>query len=42
MVTYNKNEMLPQRKGALNAWSELIENMQLDNEVIIQPRRVSD
>ena len=42
MATYNKNEMLPQRKESLNAWSELIENMQQDNVVIIQPQRISE
>lgn len=26
-ATYNKNEMLPQRKGALEKWSEIIEGI---------------
>ena len=38
MATYNKNEMLPQRKEALNAWSKLVENMQQDNVVIIESK----
>jgi hypothetical protein len=33
MATYNKNEMLPQRKEALNLWSEFIENL-LQEKVI--------
>lgn len=27
MATYNKNEMLPQRKDALNRWGEFLENL---------------
>ena len=27
MATYNKNEMLPQRKEALEKWAELIEDL---------------
>ena len=27
MATYNKNEMLPQRKDALNSWGEFLENL---------------
>ncbi len=27
MATYNKNEMLPQRKEALEKWSDLINNL---------------
>jgi hypothetical protein len=27
MATYNKNEMLHQRKDALNRWGELLENL---------------
>ncbi len=27
MATYNKNEMLPQRKDALNSWGEFVENL---------------
>ncbi len=27
MATYNKNEMLPQRKEALNQWAQFIENL---------------
>nr|HAT8715378.1 tyrosine-type recombinase/integrase [Legionella jordanis] len=40
MATYNKNEMLPQRKEALNAWSQLIENMLQGNVVVLQPQRI--
>ncbi len=32
MATYNKNEMLPQRKEALERWSECIQNLLLTQE----------
>lgn len=35
MATYNKNEMLPQRKGALEKWSQHIEFLSQDNVVPI-------
>lgn len=35
MATYNKNEMLPQRKEALNLWSEFIENLVEENVIPI-------
>ncbi|KTD72467.1 integrase [Legionella tucsonensis] len=31
MATYNRNEMLPQRKDALNKWAECLENLVNDN-----------
>lgn len=31
MATYNKNEMLPQRKEALERWSQQIESLSHDN-----------
>lgn len=34
MATYNKNEMLPERKDALNRWSQYIENLVSNNNVI--------
>lgn len=39
MATYNKNEMLPQRKDALNAWAQYIENLLKDNVVSFQVKR---
>lgn len=33
MATYNRNEMLPQRKEALNKWSEYLTNLLVDNIV---------
>ena len=32
MATYNKNEMLPQRKEALEPWAECIQNLVQCNE----------
>lgn len=40
MATYNKNEMLPQRKEALNRWSEYLENLLHDNVVPLQLKHV--
>jgi len=34
MATYNKNEMLLERKAALNQWAEYIENLVLNSNVI--------
>lgn len=31
MATYNKNEMLPQRKEALERWSQHLESLSQDN-----------
>jgi len=33
MATYNKNEMLPQRKDTLNRWAQFIENLLQENVV---------
>ncbi len=33
MATYNRNEMLVQRKEALNKWSNFLENLLQDNVV---------
>ena len=41
MATYNRNDMLPQREEALNAWAQYIENLLQDNVVPIQIKRVS-
>mgnify|MGYP003646184177 FL=1 len=35
MATYNKNEMLHERKEALNQWGQYIENLLTDNIVSI-------
>lgn len=35
MATYNRNEMLPQRREALERWAVCIENMMQDNVVYI-------
>ena len=34
MSTYNKNEMLPERKEALEKWEQHIENMIKSNNII--------
>jgi hypothetical protein len=34
MATYNKNEMLPERKAALSQWSKYIENIVTTSNVI--------
>jgi len=39
MATYNKNEMLAQRREALNAWADYIENLLKDNVVPLQVKR---
>ncbi len=31
MATYNKNEMLPQRKDALNQWGQHLDSLLVDN-----------
>ena len=38
MATYNKNEMLPQRKEALDRWAQFVENLLQENVVPIQKR----
>jgi integrase len=38
MATYNRNEMLYERKEALDAWAEYIENLLQNNVVSIQKR----
>jgi len=40
MATYNKNEMLPQRKEALTRWSQYLENLLHDNVVPLQRKQV--
>lgn len=40
MATYNKNEMLPQRKEALVQWSQYLENLLHDNVVPLQRKLV--
>ncbi|MCX7124356.1 MAG: site-specific integrase, partial [Gammaproteobacteria bacterium] len=34
MATYNKNEMMPERKDALSQWAHLIENLVTNSNVI--------
>ena len=41
MATYNKNEMLPQRKEALERWAQYVENLLQDNEIPIQVKKIS-
>lgn len=40
MATYNKNEMLPQRKEALTRWNQYLENLLHDNVVPLQRQQV--
>lgn len=40
MATYNKNEMLHQRKEALTQWSQYLENLLHDNVVPLQCKKV--
>ena len=40
MATYNKNEMLPQRKEALIRWSQYLENLLHDNVVPLQRKQI--
>ena len=41
MATYNKNEMLPQRKEALTRWSDYLENLLQNNVVPISLSKCS-
>ena len=41
MATYNKNEMLPQRKEALTQWSQYLENLLQKNVAPIQFKPIS-
>jgi integrase len=41
MATYNKNEMLPQRKEALEQWGQCIERLFYDNEVLLSMENFS-
>ncbi|WP_412754404.1 tyrosine-type recombinase/integrase [Legionella donaldsonii] len=41
MATYNRNEMLPQRKEALTKWSEYLENLLQDNVIPIPLNKCS-
>ncbi len=34
MATYNKNEMLPERKEALNMWAQHIENLTNNSNIV--------
>lgn len=34
MATYNKNEMLPERKEALNQWAQYIETLMIGSNII--------
>jgi integrase len=40
MATYNKNEMLPQRKDALTRWSQYIEGLLEDNVIPISRKNI--
>lgn len=39
MATYNRNEMLVQRKEALTKWSHYLESLLQDNVVPMQARK---
>ena len=41
MATYNKNEMLPQRKDALNRWAQHVEDLLQDNVIPISLKKCS-
>ena len=41
MATYNRNEMLVQRKEALTKWSHYLESLRQDNVVPMQARKTS-
>ena len=41
MATYNRNEMLVQRKEALTKWSHYLESLLQDNVVPMQARKTS-
>ncbi len=41
MATYNKNEMLPQRREALNQWSKFLEDILKDNVISISLKKCS-
>ena len=41
MATYNRNEMLHQRKEALNKWSQYLENLLQDNVIPISLSKCS-
>jgi integrase len=40
MATYNKNEMIPQRKDALTRWSQYLERLLEDNIVVFQLKKI--
>lgn len=44
MATYNKNKMLPQRKDALERWSQHLESLSQDNIVVawMQQREIQE
>ncbi len=39
MATYNRNEMLPQRRDALNQWAQCIENLIRNDILLFQHRK---
>ena len=41
MATYNKNEMLPQRKDALNRWAQFVEDLLQENVISISFKKCS-
>jgi integrase len=41
MATYNKNEMLPQRKEALTQWSQYLDSLLAENVISIQYKKVA-
>lgn len=41
MATYNKNEMLPQRRDALNEWAQHLDNLLQDNVIPISLQKCS-
>jgi integrase len=39
MATYNKNEMLPQRKEALNRWAQFVEDLLQENVIPLELKK---
>lgn len=41
MATYNRNEMLPQRRDALNQWAQLLDNLLKDNVLLFNNKNMT-
>ena len=39
MATYNKNEMLPQRKKALDLWAQFVEGLLQENVISLELKK---